>query len=144
MSLSQLHLQVSQGERTYDLHVTAVDGGHQVEVTGSDANGEQIAELRGTLPKADLALVVQLLTSGAAALGKMPRTGATVEERRQQHRNSHQPWTDEDDQRLKELAAAPGASITGLMEHFGRSRASIEARLPKVGVEPALPLKAPQ
>ncbi|GAA2695647.1 hypothetical protein GCM10010412_088670 [Nonomuraea recticatena] len=65
-----------------------------------------------------------------------------MEERRQQHRNSRQPWTDEDDQRLKELAAAPGASITRLMEHFGRSRASIEARLPRVGVEAALPYRA--
>ncbi|MFC7723167.1 hypothetical protein [Nonomuraea recticatena] len=43
-------------------------------MTGSDANGEQIAELHGTLPEKDLALVVQLLTSGAAALGKAPRS----------------------------------------------------------------------
>jgi hypothetical protein len=41
------------------------------------------------------------------------------------------PWTDEDDQRLRELANAPGANIRDLMEAFGRSRSAIKARLPR-------------
>ncbi|GAA2669899.1 hypothetical protein GCM10010412_048590 [Nonomuraea recticatena] len=144
MAVSQLHLQVNQDERTYDLQVTAVQDGYEVEVRGADANGEQIAEMRGTLPVGDLALVLQLLTSGAAAL-KEPgsRSVRPLEERRIEHPNASQPWTAEDDQRLKELAALPEASIGGLAEQLGRSSGSIRARLPRVGVTRELPSRSP-
>ncbi|MFI9557762.1 hypothetical protein [Nonomuraea endophytica] len=56
------------------------------------------------------------------------------------------PWTEADDERLRELAAAPGANIADLTQAFGRSRSAIVARLPWVGAPvdlPARPQPAP-
>jgi lysophospholipase L1-like esterase len=101
---------------------------------------KQIGELKGSVPTADLKLITRLLTTAAATLKKAAvPVSPTLEERRATHSNSHQPWTDEDDQRLRELAAAPGANIRDLMEAFGRSRSAIKARLPRVGVHEELP-----
>jgi hypothetical protein len=144
LSVSRLQLQMTNDDHAYDLTVTAgEDGGLVVEVIGVDTHGEQIGELQGSVPAADLVLISRLLTTAGAALETAAAPGGpTLEERRAKHRNSHQPWTEEDDQRLRELAAAPGANIRDLMEAFGRSRSAIKARLPRVGVHEELPAQA--
>ncbi|MGW3353291.1 hypothetical protein ACWDA3_59245 [Nonomuraea rubra] len=143
--MSRLQLQMSNDERTYDLTISAGENGDLlVELTGVDGHGELIGELKGSLPAADLKLITRMLTTGAVTLKKAAApAGPTLEERRAQHRNSHQPWTEQDDQRLRELAVAPGANIRDLMEAFGRSRSAIKARLPRVGVHEELPTRRP-
>ncbi|WP_188197373.1 hypothetical protein [Nonomuraea sp. SYSU D8015] len=134
MSVSQVRLQAEQDGRRYELTLAAVDGDRvQVDLVAGDADGQLLAEWRSQqpLPSGDLAAIAELLTSGAAALR---RSGPTMAERRRVHGNSHQPWTAEEDQRLKDLAAAPGASIPALMREFGRSRGAIRARLERLGV----------
>ncbi|PZG08920.1 winged helix-turn-helix domain-containing protein [Nonomuraea aridisoli] len=134
MPAPQVHLRAEQDGRHYELTVHAVDGGHQVELTGSDANGRLLTEWRGTLPAAaDLTAIAQLLASGVAELTGVPapRPAATVEEQRARHANAARPWTAEDDARLAELAAAPGATIGDLMRELGRSRGAVRSRLEK-------------
>ncbi|MEV0237833.1 hypothetical protein [Nonomuraea sp. NPDC050786] len=146
MPVSQVRLHADQDGRHYDLTVQAVDGGHQVELIGSDADGQVLAEWRGTLPAAgDLTAIAQLLASGAAALtgAPAPRPAASLEQQRAKHANAARPWTAEDDARLAELAAAPEASIESLMRELGRSRGAIRSRLEKRVPTSALLRRAP-
>ncbi|MGP3961695.1 hypothetical protein ACTWPT_37430 [Nonomuraea sp. 3N208] len=133
MTVTQVRLHTDQDGRRYELTVQAVDGGHQVELLGSDADGQLLAAWRGTLPAADLAAIAQLLASGAAELTgtPAPRPAATVEQQRAKHANAARPWSAEDDARLAELAAAPEATIEDLMRELGRSRGAIRSRLEK-------------
>ncbi|GAB3331170.1 hypothetical protein RMN56_20635 [Micromonospora halotolerans] len=74
-----------------------------------------------------------------------PRTPAyTMEDLRQVHSNSHRPWEPEDDERLARRAAE-GASISELMEEFGRNHGAITSRLARVQppVAPSPPPAAP-
>ncbi|WP_089014423.1 hypothetical protein [Micromonospora inositola] len=74
-----------------------------------------------------------------------PRTPAyTMEDLRQVHPNSHRPWEPEDDKRLARRAAE-GASISELMEEFGRNHGAITSRLARVQppVAPSPPPAAP-
>jgi hypothetical protein len=140
LSVSRLQLKMTNDDRHYDLTLTAVDGGaHQVEVTGVDANGEQFAELKGTLPTVDLKQISKLLASAISNLPRATTTSPTLDQRRAKHSNSHQPWTAEDDQRLRERAASPGVSIKALMQELGRSRAAIEARLTRLRIDIEVP-----
>jgi hypothetical protein len=134
MSASPVHLQASHEGRHYDLTVQAVDGGHQVELIGSDADGQVLTVWRGTLPAAaDLSTIGQLLARGAAALTgvPVPRPAAPLAEQRVRHANAARPWTGEDDTRLAELAAAPTATLEDLMRELGRSRGAVRSRLAK-------------
>ncbi len=130
---SQIHIQASQDGRRYALNVEAVDGGHQVELVGCDADGQVLLDWRGTLPAAaDLGVLARLLTAAAAVTGvPAPRPAATVAQQRARHANAARPWTAADDERLAELAAQPGTTIPDLMREFGRSRGAIRARLEK-------------
>lgn len=140
-----LHLQVNDNGHHYDLTVTPAGDLHQVKITGSDPAGEQIAELRGTLPLQDLPLVVRLLSSATTALVETApaRPGASLDQRRLEHGNSHRPWTQADDERLCALAAQPEATVVGLMEELGRSRGAIRSRLERLGVGAGLPMRPP-
>jgi hypothetical protein len=55
----------------------------------------------------------------------------TMDDLRQEHRNSHMRWTVDDDQRLAERSRA-GASVEELMAEFGRNHNAIVSRLGKV------------
>ncbi len=56
--MPRLQLQMTSGDRYYDLTAAVgEDGNLQVEVIGVNANGEQIGELEGSLPGADLRLI---------------------------------------------------------------------------------------
>ncbi|WP_188194531.1 hypothetical protein [Nonomuraea sp. SYSU D8015] len=58
MAMPRLQLQMTSGDRYYDLTAAVgEDGNLQVEVIGVNANGEQIGELEGSLPGADLRLI---------------------------------------------------------------------------------------
>ncbi|MBQ1076657.1 hypothetical protein KBX06_26400 [Micromonospora sp. C31] len=70
-----------------------------------------------------------------------PRTPAyTMEDLRQVHPNSHKPWEPADDERLARRAAE-GASVSELMEEFGRNHGAITSRLARV--QPSATLSSP-
>lgn len=134
-SLSQVHLQADQDGHRYELALT-VDGDRlHIEMRGNDADGQLLLDFNTAqpIPAAHLPVLVQLLTSGAAALAGKRRT-PTLQERRHTHSNSHRPWSPEDDQRLKDLAATPGTTIRDLTQVFGRSRGAIRSRLERMGI----------
>jgi hypothetical protein len=144
VSVSRLQLHMTNDARHYDLTVAVVEGGNlTVEMSGVDANGEQICELKGSPPAADLNLISRLLTTAATTLKSAAPDSPTLEQRRAKYGNSHRPWTAEDDQRLRELATVPGASIRALMQKFGRSRAAIEARLARLRIDADIPYQPP-
>ncbi|MDP4510333.1 hypothetical protein [Nonomuraea turcica] len=147
MTVSQVRLHAEQDGRRYDLTVQAVDGGHQVELIGSDADGQLLAEWRGTLPAAtDLTAIAQLLSCGVAELTgtPAPRPATTVEQQRAKHANAARPWSADDDVRLAELAASPEVTIEDLMRELGRSRGAVRSRLEKkVPGSPLLLRRAP-
>ncbi|TXK41462.1 hypothetical protein [Nonomuraea sp. C10] len=133
--LSQVRLQADQDGHRYELALT-VDGERlHIEMRGNDADGQLLLDFgtAQTVPAVHLAVLAQLLASGAAALAGDRRT-PVLQERRHTHSNSHRPWTPEDDQRLKDLAAAPGTTIRDLTQVFGRSRGAIRSRLERMGV----------
>lgn len=134
--LSQVRLQAEHDGHRYELTM-AVDGEQlHIEMRGSDADGQLLLDWHTAqpVPAADLPVLAQLLTSGVAALPGSLRA-PTVQERRRTHSNSHQPWTVEDDQRLTDLAAVPGATVKDLMQAFGRSRNAISSRLNRLHIE---------
>lgn len=141
--MSRMQLQMTNDDRIYDLTVSAGQNGDLVvELTGVDSLGELIGELKGSLPAADMKLIIRMLTTAATTLRKTASpVGTTLEERRATHRNSHQPWTEEADQRLRELAAAPRANVRDLSEVSGRSTSAIKARLPRLGIHEELPIR---
>lgn len=57
-----------------------------------------------------------------------------MERQKQLYANAYSKWTDEDDTLLMELYSQ-GASVTELMEHFGRNRGAIRSRLKKLSEE---------
>jgi hypothetical protein len=60
---------MSGNDRCYDLTVTGDQGGDVVvEENGVDANGEQVGELKGSVPATDLALISRLPATAAAAV----------------------------------------------------------------------------
>ncbi|MGC5334886.1 hypothetical protein [Micromonospora sp. DT62] len=71
-----------------------------------------------------------------------PRTPAyTMEDLRRVYPNSHKPWEPVDDERLARRAAE-GASVSELMEEFGRNHGAITSRLARVQ-PPAAPSSPP-
>ncbi|MFE4956179.1 hypothetical protein ACFRCW_19250 [Streptomyces sp. NPDC056653] len=56
------------------------------------------------------------------------RTGPTHDELRKTHRNSHTPWTDEEEKQLAERCAH-NATAEEMSEEFGRTVLAIESRL---------------
>lgn len=137
----ELTVRVEAGGRAYTLTLTENDERHQVEVVGVDEHGQVVAELHGWTGtgSADATALSQLF----AAAVRLEREPVTHAQRRAKHGNSHRAWSEQDDQRLRELASAPGASITALMEVFGRSRDAIRRRLEKVGINPdSVPYRA--
>ncbi|MEU8249093.1 hypothetical protein [Nonomuraea sp. NPDC048916] len=133
---SQISVQAEHEGHRYELTMT-VDGDHlHIEMRGNDADGQLLFDWHTAqpVPAAGLPVLTQLLTSGMAALPESLRA-PTMQERRRVHSNSHLPWSAEDDQRLKDLAAAPGATIRDLTQAFGRSRGAIRSRLQRLGVE---------
>ncbi|MFI6485106.1 hypothetical protein ACIBH1_44850 [Nonomuraea sp. NPDC050663] len=130
----ELTVRVECGGRAYTLTLTEGDERHQVEVVGVDEHGQVVAELHGwtAMSSADATALSQLF----AAAVRLEREPVTHAQRRTKHGNSHRAWSEQDDQRLRVLASAPGASITALMEAFGRSRDAIRRRLEKVGIDP--------
>lgn len=134
-SLSQVRLQADQDGHHYELSLT-VDGDRvHIEMRGNDADGQLLVDFNTAqpVPTDHLPVLVQLLSSGAAALAGNQRT-PTLQERRHTHSNSHRPWTPNDDQRLKDLAATPGTTIRDLTQVFGRSRGAIRSRLERLGI----------
>ncbi|MEV0582083.1 hypothetical protein [Nonomuraea sp. NPDC050310] len=131
MAAEALALHVSENGRRYDLCADVTDSGDlRVQVTGSDDAGLPIASLSGHVPVGELRVLSRLLGAAASAGGRPAR-----------HPNANQPWTEEDEQCLRELASAADASISGLMDAFGRSRWAIEARLARLGIGGELPYR---
>ncbi|GGO81281.1 winged helix-turn-helix domain-containing protein [Nonomuraea cavernae] len=135
-SMSQVRLQAEHDGHRYELTLTVDDDRLHIEMRGNDADGQLLVDWQTAqpVPAADVPVLAQLLTGGMAALSGN-RPAPTLQERRRTHSNSHRPWTAEDDQRLKDLAAAPGATIRDLAQAFGRSRSAIRSRLERLGVE---------
>ena len=50
---------------------------------------------------------------------------------RQENPNAYDPWTDEDDKRLKEMWSG-GKSVADIAEHFGRKESAITVRIKKL------------
>ena len=56
-----------------------------------------------------------------------------MDKQKQMYAKAYAPWTEEDDNRLKQLYAE-GRSVAELMEIFERNRGAIRSRLKKVGL----------
>ncbi|WP_084961033.1 hypothetical protein [Thermoactinospora rubra] len=132
MAPEALALHLAEQGRTYDLCADVTDTGDlRVDVVGSDSSGRRLAVLRGTVAGEELEVVARMLASAAKAR----------QARRPAHRNASLRWSSEDDERLRELAAAPGACVSDLMAEFGRSRLAIEMRMAKLGIAAQLPYR---
>ena len=57
----------------------------------------------------------------------------TVDEKRRTHSHAYEPWTDEEDQRLR-VESAQGLSIDQLAQAHGRTAMAIRARLERLGL----------
>lgn len=130
----EVSVQVADGTRTYTLTMTGAYE-RRVEIVGVDQHGQVVAELNGVM-SGDLSVLAQLFAAGHAALQPVRRPPVTLDQRRAKHSNSHRPWTEADDERLRQLAAESGASINGLKVAFGRSREAIVKRLERLEIDP--------
>ena len=62
-----------------------------------------------------------------------PKAYTVDEKRKEQGRNAYARWTEQDDQKLKELYGQK-KSIRELAEHFHRGKRAIQSRLSKLGL----------
>lgn len=78
-----------------------------------------------------------ITASGGQILAKPLEPGKPVESKldmlRKKHPNAYRPWSEADDEKLKEMFEA-GNTPTQLQKEFGRQRGSIHARLVKLGL----------
>ncbi|MFB9907942.1 hypothetical protein [Allokutzneria oryzae] len=140
---------VHTGDSTYAVRARIGEAEHvEIELSGTDIDGDAIAEGQLVLPAHGLAPCGQLLSEVMEALSRLhdPRRNRKRGARGASAANANAPWTSELDTELKERwltgGAAPtaGPSVIGeLAERFGRSRSSIRARLARVGCDPDVP-----
>ncbi len=69
--------------------------------------------------------------------GEGEDTAYSVEEIRQSHPKAYEPWTSEEDERLRDMLQA-GRSVSELATDFGRQPSAIRSRLRKLGLDPQL------
>lgn len=126
-----LHLRLKQHNRCYVLAARQTANGRLViEFNGSDPDGEQVAELSGSLPAADVGLLVELVELVKGRCGQADEGGISVVERqRLAHAEAYRGWTDEQDKELQQLASQPGGSAKVIAAALERSEGAIRSRL---------------
>lgn len=74
------------------------------------------------------------IASREKPIGNKNSEPSYMEKQKQLHANAYNPWTKEDDDRLKQLYKE-GKNIETLMEIFARNRGAIESRLKKIQMD---------
>ncbi|MFD0480665.1 hypothetical protein ACFQ0B_80480 [Nonomuraea thailandensis] len=118
-----LRVQLTQHGRCYELSASGLaDGRLAIEVNGSDADGAPLAVLSGSLPAADLGLLADLMELVRARRGQAGGSRiSVVEQQRLEHAEAYCGWTDEQDEKLQQLAGRPDASVKVLAAALDRS-----------------------
>ena len=111
-----------------------------LRLAGTTADGAVLAEGVLTLPPGGMAPVRKLLKQALDAIGKLDPPARAA-----RPGNANQPWTTEQDDKLREewLAAPPETPAVQLIRELAEARqrtaAAIRARVVQVGCDPDLP-----
>lgn len=126
-----LRLELTQHGRRYVLAANrTVDGRLMIELNGSGADGEQVAELSGSVPATDLGLLVDLVDLLKGRCGEENKSATSlVDQQRLEHAAAYHGWTDEQDDELQRLASQPGGTVKVIAAALGRSEGAIRSRL---------------
>uniref|UniRef100_UPI003F4918D5 hypothetical protein n=1 Tax=Nonomuraea sp. CA-252377 TaxID=3240003 RepID=UPI003F4918D5 len=137
-------VRLMQRGRRYELVARPlVDGRLAIEVSGGAADGDPVAVLSGSLPAADLGLLADLVGFLRARCGQEDNGQiSVVEQQRLTHADAYRGWSAEQDERLRQLAGRPDASVKGLAAALQRSEGAIRSRLRRLRID-KLPHQAP-
>ncbi|MEV0167760.1 hypothetical protein [Nonomuraea fuscirosea] len=126
-----LRLELTERGQRYVLAAgRTADGQLTIELNGSGTDGDQVAELSGSLPATDLGLLVDLVKLLKERCGEANKSAASpVEQQRLTHAAAYRGWTDEQDDELRQLASHPGASVKAIAATLERSEGAIRSRL---------------
>jgi hypothetical protein len=136
--------EVSDDLRTCQFSITPIgDGRCELSLLSCDHEGQVLTDLSGTVAPDDLELLLRVLPLELVTMGSWARPlfpsplelPGNLTERRKKHPNLYAKWTDEDDERLRELHGT-GSSVADLADDLGRSHGGVTARLVKLGLLP--------
>jgi hypothetical protein len=134
-----VRVRLMQRGRRYELVARQlVDDRLAIEVSGGAADGDPVAVLSGSLPAADLGLLADLVGFLRARCGQEDNGQiSVVEQQRLTHADAYRGWTAEQDEKLRQLACRPDASVKGLAAALHR-----RSRLRRLRID-KLPYQAP-
>lgn len=124
---------VQAGSRTYFFDVKqATDGAKYLVISESRKTGEQWEHHRVMVFEEHLGAFVEEFDKVADALG-IKRKAYSVDAIREKHPQAYEPWTSQEDERLK-TRFVEGFAIAELARVFKRQEGAIRSRLQKLGV----------
>ncbi|MEV4070742.1 hypothetical protein [Nonomuraea fuscirosea] len=126
-----LCVELTQHDRRYVLAAgRTADGRLTIELNGRGTDGEQVADLSGSLPVTDLGSLIDLIRLLKGRCAQANESGVSlVEQQRHTHAAAYRGWTDEQDDELQQLASQPGASVKAIAAALERSEGAIRSRL---------------
>ncbi|WP_186403854.1 hypothetical protein [[Actinomadura] parvosata] len=132
-----LRVELTRQGRRYELSARRVaDGRLELEVKGGGADGDAVAVLSGALPLADVGLLADLVELLRVRCGQADEgRGSVVEQQRLTHADAYRGWTAEQDEKLRQLACRPDASVKGLAAALQRSEGAIRSRLRRLRID---------
>jgi ATP-dependent DNA helicase PIF1 len=132
--LTGLYL-LGYNQRAFEVHPEVLAKDELFRDASIDAS-----EVFGKLDQKELATMHNnFITASGGTVEKVtvedakPGVESKLDELRKKFPNAYRPWSDEDDEKLKELFEG-GSTPTELQKEFGRQRGSIHARLVKLGL----------
>lgn len=136
-SLKLLHSnRVQVGDRRYTFEVEEVANGvRQLVVSESRKVGSEWRRKRVRVSAEDLPAFLGGLSAAAAHIRPQvpPRSGTySVEEIRTRHPRAYEPWSEEEEARLRARHAG-GVPVAELAAEFGRQPSAIRGRLVRLG-----------
>lgn len=124
---------VAAGSRTYFFDVKqAADGTKYLVISESGKTGEQWEHHRLMVFEEHLGAFIEAFDKAAEALGAKKKA-YSVDANRATHRRAYEPWSGDEDERLK-ARYAEGFTIPELARVFKRQEGAIRSRLHKLGV----------
>ncbi|AQZ62920.1 hypothetical protein BKM31_16935 [[Actinomadura] parvosata subsp. kistnae] len=132
-----LRVELTQQGRRYELTARRVaDGLLEIEVSGRDADGDAVGVLSGALPGSDVGLLADLVELLRVRCGQTDEGQVSVvEQQRLTHADAYRGWTIEQDEKLRQLACRPDASVKGLAAALQRSEGAIRSRLRRLRID---------
>jgi len=134
-SLSGLYL-LGWNARTFEVHPDVLEKDEQFRSasdTAAEAFEKMPAEELKTMHENFIKACGGTLEISSPKVAEQTPYMQRLEKLREKHPNAYRPWSDEDDEKLKELFEQ-GTSPAQLSKEFGRQRGSINARLLKLGL----------